>query len=377
MKPAHTVISTVGTSLYNNLKNLKPDDPSPALASLAAAFAAEDRDAIVEGLLELEPADRTCGAEINSLASLIGKGYAVPDANLIFCHSDTPQGHAIGAILTDYYSHRDHPRVLAAPIPDLQDRDPRLFRTRGLRNLARVVCRSIREYDPSSCAINATGGYKAQIAIAVLMGQAIGVPVYYKHELFDEIIAFPPMPVALDFDAWMRLSGLLYSLERDPQPADVLDEYADDAETLESLVDRTPIDGVDFVELSPTGQIFHETFRQRFRARGEQLLPPAVPASEKKAPHFEDAGTMRKIRGLEKFVQALTDEVPQVARCATWYSNPDLPKPTRFWLGSDGIVGQYSDGKATAKFRVETRAADRAQMAAVVAVLSEWLEARG
>lgn len=374
MKPAHTVISTVGTSLYNNLKNLKPDDPSPALASLAAAFAAEDRDAIVEGLLELEPADRTCGAEINSLASLIGKGYAVPDANLIFCHSDTPQGHAIGAILTDYYSHRDHPRVLAAPIPDLQDRDPRLFRTRGLRNLARVVCRSIREYDPSSCAINATGGYKAQIAIAVLMGQAIGVPVYYKHELFDEIIAFPPMPVALDFDAWMRLSGLLYSLERDPQPADVLDEYADDAETLESLVDRTPIDGVDFVELSPTGQIFHETFRQRFRATREQLLPPAVPAAEKRPPR---AGGHHEVKGLEDFMRDVTDQVSQVVHCGRFWSSLDLNAPKRFWLSSDGIVGQYSDGKATAKFRVETRAADRAQMAAVVAVLGEWLEARG
>src|SRR5438093_1489422 len=83
-----------------------------------------------------------------------------------------------------------------------------------VRNLAKAVCQIIRDHGASSCAINATGGYKAQIAIAVLMGQALGVPVYYKHERFDEIIAFPPMPVALDFEVWMRLSGLLFALER-------------------------------------------------------------------------------------------------------------------------------------------------------------------
>ena len=216
MRPAQTVICTVGTSLFGNLRALKPDDPSAARAGLAAAFAAGENDSILEGLLTLEPNDRVCGAEINSLASLIGKGYAVADANVVFCHSDTEDGRAIGAILADYHQHRGHPVASACPIDDLQDKDPKRFRTRGLRNLAKVVCRVIREYDPSSCAINATGGYKAQIAIAVLMGQAIGVPVYYKHELFDEIIAFPPMPVAFNFDAWMRLSGVLFIAREEP-----------------------------------------------------------------------------------------------------------------------------------------------------------------
>ncbi len=191
------------------------------------------------------------------------------------------------------------------------------------------------------------------------MGQAIGVPVYYKHELFDEIIAFPPMPVALDFEAWMRLSGVLFVLERDAQPADILDDHPGDVETLESLVDRIDIDGQDYIELSPTGQIFHETFRERFRAHRDRMLPPPVPAAEKKTPHFEDSGTMDKIRGLKAFVQAVIDEVPQVAQCATFYSNPDLPRPSKFWVGSDGIVGQYGDGKGLVKFRVETREDER------------------
>jgi putative CRISPR-associated protein (TIGR02619 family) len=377
MLPARTVISTVGTSLFGNLRALNPDDSDPTRAGLARSFSQRDWDGLLAGLLALPPGERLCGAEIGSLASLVAKGYAVADANLFFCHSDTPDGHAIGGILAGYYRRKGHLLVSARTIEDLQDADPKRFRTRGLRNLAKTVCRIIRDYGPANCAINATGGYKAQIAVAVLMGQAIGVPVYYKHELFDEIIAFPPMPVALDFEAWMRLSGVLFALETDVQPADILDDDPEDTETLESLVDRTTVNGEDYIELSPTGQIFHETFRERFRTHRDQVLPPAVPAGEKRPPQFEDSGHMDKARGLKAFLQAVTDQVPQVARCATFYSNPDLPRPSKFWVGSDGIVGQFGDGKGLVKFRVDTRATTRGQMAAVAAALNEWLASRG
>ena len=46
------------------------------------------------------------------------------------------------------------------------------------------------------------------------MGQALDIPVYYKHERFDAIIGFPPMPVALDFSIWQRASGMLMALNK-------------------------------------------------------------------------------------------------------------------------------------------------------------------
>ena len=84
MKIASTVICTVGTSLFKpNLAGLKTDDPDPTRKALAAAFASGDWAAVTAGLLKLEPTERLCGAEINSMASLIAKGYATPDANLV------------------------------------------------------------------------------------------------------------------------------------------------------------------------------------------------------------------------------------------------------------------------------------------------------
>ncbi len=149
-----------------------------------------------------------------------------------------------------------------------------------------------------------------------------------------------------------------------------------DAETLESLVDRETVDGVDYLELSPTGQIFHETFRERFRTTRDQVLPPAVPTGQKKPPHVEDSGHMHAVRGLKAFLEAVTASAPQVVRCSTFWSHPDLPRPARFWVGAEGVEGQFSDGKALVKFRVETRATSPGQMAAVAATLNEWLQER-
>src|SRR5262249_45389116 len=147
------------------------------------------------------------------------------------------------------------------------------FRTKGLRNLVRTLCRVVRERTATACAMNATGGYKAQIAVAVLLGQALGIDVYYMHERFSEIVAFPPLPVALDFEVWMRASGMLLGLERSPEPIPFRDYEEGWDERFESLVERIPIDGEEYLELSPAGQIFHETFRERFRSTRDQFLP--------------------------------------------------------------------------------------------------------
>jgi putative CRISPR-associated protein (TIGR02619 family) len=372
------LICTVGTSLFRpNLEGLKKDLTDGTirddLKPLAQAYQQRDWPAVARELARLSPSERLCGAEINSIASMIEKQHVPADCGLFFLHSDTDDGRNIAAILKRYYQSKGHAPVETLDVPDLQDQDPKRFRTKGLRNLARKICGVIRERSAAACAINATGGYKAQIAIGVLLGQALGVPVYYKHELFSEIIAFPPMPVALDFEVWMKASGMLFDLERsaDPVPAASYSEEWD--EKYESLIERVPIEGQDYLELSPTGQIFHETFRERFRTARDQVLPPPVPPGQKRPPRLEDAGWPGKHPEVERFMKRVTDEVPQVKHCGTFYYNPDLAQRIRFRLGRVGIEGVYSDGNFTVKFRVETSARTPGQQDAVVASLNEWL----
>ena len=84
--------------------------------------------------------------------------------------------------------------------------------------------------------------------------------MYYKHERFDAIIPFSPMPAAL--------AG--------PAGPDVCEPWEQFGE--------------DWLELSVTGQIFHETFRSRFQQRKTADLPrPATPA-EKQEPNLGSHG---------------------------------------------------------------------------------------
>lgn len=372
MQPANILICTVGVSLFSNLRQSASNEDNPPPAAVTATFDAENWPALGKALREVPPMSRLPGAEISSIASMIESGYAAPECGLFFVHSDTPEGSSIADVLVTYYADR-HPLVEAVPVRGLQDAEPKRFRTEGLRNLAREISRIVRERSAGSCAINATGGYKAQIALAVVLGQVLGVSVYYKHERFDQIISFPPLPIAWDLMLWQRASGLLFSLERevDPVPATLFVEDWD--ERYEGLVERVRIDGTDYLELSPTGLIFHERFKDQFREHHAELLPP--PAKNKAAPRMEKSGWPGEHPEIERFLQNCTDSVPQVIRCDTFYYNPDLPERNRFRIAPRGIEGVYSDGSYCVKFRVESTATSDPERGAVVVALNQWLGA--
>ena len=376
MAPRSILISTVGTSLFRpNLENLRQSFEeqkcSVELLSLANAYTSRDWKTVGEALRALPPSDRICGAEINSITSMVEHHYVHPDCGLFFLHSDTPEGHNIAAVLESYFESTNSP-VQTIAVINLQDEDPKRFRTKGLRALSREVCRVIRDRTAAACAINATGGYKAQIAIAVLLGQALSVPVYYKHERFSEIIAFPPMPIALDFEVWMRASGMLIALEQANDPLQSATFCSEWDERYESLVERVLIDGTDYLELSATGQIFHETFRERFRTNQDQVVPP--PALNKGKPTLHDHGVINLLRtNLTQFLAKLTREVSFVTRCVTYYCNPDLNEPVRFRVRAGEVEGIFSDGTRTVKFTVHTTATTPGQVAAAVSALNVWL----
>ncbi|MDG4554106.1 MAG: putative CRISPR-associated protein [Candidatus Competibacter sp.] len=359
---------------YENWLRQQPPADRQALtwntvSALAAAVQRREASAIADLLAQLPGSTRLCGAEINSITDLIGRGYCQKGSALSFCHSDTDEGRQVAQIMRHYYELQSYPVELRG-IADLQDQDPKRFRTKGLRNLAKTVCRIVRERGAPYCAINATGGYKAQIAVGVLMGQALGVPVYYKHELFSEIIAFPPMPISLDHALWMRHSGLLAALDRHDMLREADLDLEDWDERLETLIERVPIDGDAYLEISPTGQIFHETFQGRFESDRDRFLPPAIPAARKAKPTLNDHG-WGNARGLiVDFMQRLIDECPYVQGCRTHYWNPNLSRACLFRLKSEDIEGVFSNGSWTVKIIVETSATTVGQREACVADLN-------
>jgi putative CRISPR-associated protein (TIGR02619 family) len=381
-----TLLCTVGTSLFKPnlsglpkpesyeewLKRQPPSDQSHLLpefiSRLKTDFTQKDWQALSQLLTQLPPSTRLCGAEINSIHDLIERGYCAKDMALVFCHSATPDGEQIATILETYY-HLQGYKVDLKNIEDLQDSNPKLFKSKGLRNLTKTISQVIWEQGSQYCAINATGGYKAQIAIAVLMGQALGVPVYYKHEQFSEIIEFPPMPVSLDFGLWLEKSGLLTALDC-PDMVNQKDVEDDLDERVEALINREIIDGTTYLELSPTGQIFHETFKGRFASDRDRVLPPAIPSPQKVQPALTDHSWRNARPVILSYLQKITDQCSYVRQCRTHYWNPDLSSPVRFRIQGEQIEGIFSDGSWTVKFYVDTSAQTHGQRAACIADLN-------
>lgn len=314
---------------------------------------------------------RVCGAEINSVDLLHLNGEIPSGCNIFLFYSDTPDGNKACKIIETYFKFQGYQVNEPIKIANLTDDNPKLFRTKGLRNLAKEICKILRSQGINYSSINATGGYKAQIAIAVLIGQALGVPVYYKHERFNEIISFPPMPISLDFDLWLKTSGWLMNLEKENQLI-LFEELAEDwDEQFETLIEHTEIDGKDFLELSATGQIYLDTFKGKFESDRDRILPSAV--NQKREPHLTDHSWGNARDQILNFLNRVINSFSYVYSCRTHYWNPDLSSKTLFRLRGDEIEGIYSNGSWTVKFFIETSATTPGQKKACVADLNYQL----
>jgi putative CRISPR-associated protein (TIGR02619 family) len=382
-EPQHMLLCTIGTSLlYPNLSNLIQEKQTDQnRADLAEAYSAtlaqtskKDWSKVARLLHDkIEPTDRLCGAEINSVTDLFTQGF-IEKGYLHLFHSDTDDGRTIAEILEPYFT-KDRWRVEIHCVDGLRDDQPESFRTKGLRNLAKLFGEQVRESRKNSipCAINATGGYKAQIAIAVLMGQALDIPVYYKHERFDAIIPFPPMPVALDFSLWERASGMFMVLGK-TNACEQWKRFSEDwDERFEPLVNRVQIGGEDYLELSATGQIFHETFRSRFQQSKVTRLPDPAELSQKDPPKLGDHNYKNARNSILRFLQQVTNAKSYVKYCHSIYWNPDLSESTRFQESGGNVQGIYSNGTWCVKFNVITTATNSDQLPVVAADLNDWL----
>ncbi len=365
----YILLCTVGTSLKGNLKKWRTQEMNDSKE--IGDYTAEDWHTAVQYISGLDLHDRLCGAEINSIQALIDEGHVTPTEIHLF-HSDTNEGRDIACMLKRVYTqHGLHGHRLQLQVIDgLRDSDPKGFRTKGLRNLVRQLCHYIREYGSEACAINATGGYKAQIAIAVMIGQALGVPVYYKHERFEQhsIISFPPLPIALDESVWRNNINFFHEAAEDFVPAARYEDELD--EVLESLVEREKQEGEEFLTLSPAGHILHE------KCQGYPVDEVAHlrAANRQASPHLGEGHLADKQSEIRSYLQRVTEGNPFVTRCRLFYANKDLSQKNHFRLSRGNVTGVYSDGSFTAKFVVETTAEAENQKPLAVSKLNQWLE---
>lgn len=263
---ASNVICTVGASMKSAFQKKEYEKLNELYES----------DKISELVLELvkmtnDPIrDRFLGAEINSISSMIDLGYIAERKNIYFIVSDTKDGRKIGEILKNYFRKVDNisfENCYVEVAEKLDDSNTNLFKKQGLKNLVRKIAMISRKHY-GDVLINATGGYKAQMAFATALGQSMKIPVYYMFERFPEVIELDPLPLTLDTDFYFHYEKVFELFEQDDM-IELSKEY-------ESLYNALPqdakvffdfeeIDDIRYLSLSPLGQIFLEGIRNHFQ----------------------------------------------------------------------------------------------------------------
>lgn len=377
--PRDILVCTVGTSLLDQVQQLEPSDP---LRVSSERNKAQD---VAQALLELDPLSSACGAEINSVASIISTGSLAEQALIELLVPDTAQGRNVGRYLELYFRNQRCPirfkEVQVQVVEELNDSNPKRFRTMGLRELVRRIADVIQRYGAQRVAINATGGYKAQICLAGLVGQALEVPVYYMFERFTEVVELRPQPVSLEFGLWLDNFELFRFLGRrhDADPEELIRNLGGQPdERLEPLLDRAENQRV---ALSPVGELFHRQFMYRFHLARERLLPAATTGERRQHPGQDrlllDNSHLNQVKpnGLFTYLSRVFDETPYIRGFHCYYADPDLSEETRFRVGDvdncQGLELVYSDGTRTARLEVELDTTDLDHAKAAVADLNQ------
>lgn len=262
-----TLICTVGASLLTNAN--RPNAPEQLKKLINEAQSKNMASAIQILQKIVDPHDKAWGAEINSVASLIRKGFLGSRQKMFLLVSDTPEGNLIGSLLKEYFQKNkndlEFKSVDIVTVDKLNDKNRFEFKFHGLRNLVREMANCAKD-NLNRCVINATGGYKAVIAYAVLLGQALNVPVYYLFESFDEIIELLPIPVKFDPNLYKNYSKIFAMLEY----MNIVEEkqflkkfnfqsWAKVPEEIKIFIERTQINAENYLGLNPLGQIYLES----------------------------------------------------------------------------------------------------------------------
>jgi putative CRISPR-associated protein (TIGR02619 family) len=363
------LISTVGKSLLANINKLGNDD------SLKIAKIKGNLIGLVKELLKIEAEDKTCGAEINSITSIIKRRNLDERNELYLLISDTNEGEETGEILKSYYEDSKNlykfERVLIKKIEGLTDKDINSFKSKGLKNLVKEIAKIIKENGSERIIINATGGYKAQISFAGLIGQALEIPVVYMFETFQDIILLPPQPISFNIDLWFKYYEYFAKLDKEViLLSKELTSFLENKLT-NVLIEEEDIDGEKYIALSPMGQLFHETFKYRFEKEKRNYLPKKLSNKERKPPEFSEHFRHFPPISAETFVNRVWREKEYIRAIRDFDTYSDHPERTRFKMGKDGIILIYSDGTKTAKFRIEIPNANEHELKAALIDLNE------
>jgi putative CRISPR-associated protein (TIGR02619 family) len=227
-------------------------------------FNTGDSNGLVKELANLLPSDKDCGAEINSVDSIMQKLKDEKPSKMYLLASDTKECDFIGEVLAYYFRQVKNFEVKKLVIEKLTE-DAKGFLT-GLKNFVNKVSEILDSENPDRVIINATGGFKAQIAFATVIGTAFGIPVYYQFEDFKNVIKLHTLPTNWDINSIPNVWELVkmaaaekgWTLKiKDTQDTISKIRYEKEMEAFRIIFDKDKIDGEEVIALTPFGLLLY------------------------------------------------------------------------------------------------------------------------
>lgn len=198
-------LTTVGTSLLGNSKNSITDEDLKK--SIKGDFS-NLSDQVIDDFIRKHSQANTetrISAEINSTIQLNNYVQEKEERNIDIVHlilSDTDEMKKQEPILKRFFASKGF-QVETTIVSGLKYKESQ-FKMSGLRSLINNLSELIENYRGKGFEVlmNATGGFKAEIAYATVLAQLRHIKSFYVYETFNEIVPMPYLPLNLDIAYW-------------------------------------------------------------------------------------------------------------------------------------------------------------------------------
>ena len=340
------IITTTGTSLLTNAA--KTLNKKPALVT----------DEELHNFWR-KVGTQAASAETNSLLKI-----ANPDEEIVLLYTKTEDGTRCAWEIKRYLESQKWSQIRLRMLPI--EKNETQFERHGLRELVNILVDEINkgQRENREVIINATGGFKAEIAYTTMVGMIFEVPIKYIYQHFDKPITFPALPVSWNIDLLLEYDSFFQWLDEEPRQKLEVEQRLKAISELER--DRvlalllTP-DSEGYIYLSPAGEILWRRVNQQ-RELGEILEEPNLSEvnEEDKISNSLDEVKHHYPKDTLKFAKKVAALAPVEEIIGGHFENTTMRRVKRVF--DDGSIRVlWTDGEKAANITIRTTARGLAQ----------------
>ncbi len=341
------IITTTGTSLLTNAARKLNKKPASTVT---------DREL---HLFWQQVGASAASAETNSLLKI-----ARPDEEIVLLYTSTEDGERCAGEVQRYLQSQKWSNVRLRKLP--LEQNEAQFERHGLRELVNILIDEINtaQRENREVIINATGGFKAEIAYTTMVGMIFQIPVKYIYQHFEQPITFPALPVSWNIDLLLEYEQFFQWIDEESRKQLEVEQRLKAIPELERdriMALLLPADTEEYIYLSAAGEILWGRVKQQ-RQIGELLEEPSASEVDEQD---KISSSLSKVKhhypkGILEFAQKVAKFPPVEEVIGGHFENTTMGRIKG--VSDDGSIRLlWADDKKAANITIRTTARGEAQ----------------